>query len=549
MKYPYYLFGCLVLAFALLPANKPLYGSQQSQALNNETSGTNPTSEDVNNLYRKGMDLLRAKQYTKALQQFRLLEQSAPKLPQGTAGEGIALALMGKPQAAIAALKKSLAIDPSFWVAQRELGILYWHLNMKDQAAQELRPLARMFPNDAAVNLTLAQYDFEREHYAEALDLFSKVPAQVASEARLSLMEATAYLKTGKNKQVSEILQRLTVRPDLTIEERLQLAWLLGEVQDYKAAIRIFSSLPPNIPDKFHRDYGLALAYFEDGQYANSASTLKDLEGQGDMPPEAYSLLGVAEEKSGHTKEAYDSFRKGILTYPDKAQNYLNIAALSCQHLNYDLAVQLLTSGIQRIPGSHELVLSRGIAYTLAANFAAAEKDLNHAIIMDPQDPQGYFSLGLCLLEEGDLSKALQAFHQASERSPDDMWPHFYVAETLIQKGVEPGTPAFQQASQAVERAITLDPQFAYAYRDRAKLELEMRQTDQAVSDLEKAHGLSPQTNSITYMLAQAYMRIGKAASARKLFAEVNQKREEQSKGLRRFTLTRALVVISNRKE
>jgi tetratricopeptide (TPR) repeat protein len=501
----------------------------------------------VEEAYQKGLQLLQTKHYLEALDEFQQLEKLAPNLPQGPSGEGIALALLGKPEQAVDKLKRALAIDSSFWIARRELGILYWHQGLKELAVKELAPLAQTFPDDVAVNLILGQYNFGQKQYAKALEFFAKTPGQVARQPRLALMQADAYLKTGKNGLGSSLLEQLTLRQDLSNEQRFQLAWLLGEAQKYKAAIKIFESLPPDYPDAFHRAYGLALAYFEDGDNAQCVKTLKQIQVQGSMQAEGYSLLGVAEEKSGHTKEAYDSFRQGILDHPDNQQNYLNIATLSCQHLSYDLAVQILTSGIERIPHSHELVLSRGIAYTLKVNFSAAERDLQKAIQMAPEDPQGYFSLGLCLLEKGDLKGSVRAFEEEIAKKPKDPLPYYFVTEALIQNGAAPGTPDFTKALQAIQTALSIQPGFAHAYRDRAKLELRAGNTEKALGDLERAHTLAPEANSINYLLAQTYQRMGEHRKAQKLFAEVKEKSEKDAEDFRQDSLTKALVVISNR--
>ena len=60
--------------------------------------------EQVDAAYQRGMKLLQEKRYNDALEQFRLVEQGAPRSPQGPSGEGIALALIGKPQEAIEAV-------------------------------------------------------------------------------------------------------------------------------------------------------------------------------------------------------------------------------------------------------------------------------------------------------------------------------------------------------------------------------------------------------------------------------------------------------------
>lgn len=495
--------------------------------------------------YQKGMQLLREKRYREALEQFRLVEQQAPRNPQGLTGQGITLALMGKPQESIEVLQKALIVDPSFWVARRQLGIIYWTQGAKDLAANELEPVIRLHPDDGPVNVILGRYEFERKNYSQALAYLSRVPGQVSAEPQLSLIQAESQLKSGQTAQGIATLKGLVGRTGLSQDDRFQLAWLLGQANQFKEAIEIFSQLPSDYKDSFGRDYGLALAYFGDSQYERCITTLKELQTRGSTRPELFSLLGVAEEKSGHTKEAYDAFRQGILTNPRDARNYFNISTLACEHLNYDLAAQILTSGIELIPNSHELVLSRGIAYTLKAQFSQALQDYERAIQMAPNDPGNYAALGLSQLEAGELDNAIKSLQEASRLGPKEPRPYFFLTEALLQTGVTPGAAAFDQARQAIDSAITLDPDFAYAYLDRAKLELKAQQTDKAIADLERARAADPKSGSILYLLAQTYQRIGEKKKADDLFAQVRESSERDARDFRRTSLTQALVVIS----
>src|SRR3990170_3666417 len=74
--------------------------SDAAQALNS-------SQRQADAAYQSGMKLLREKHYEDALREFQLVQRYAPRLPQGFSGEGIALALMGKPEEAIQALKKA----------------------------------------------------------------------------------------------------------------------------------------------------------------------------------------------------------------------------------------------------------------------------------------------------------------------------------------------------------------------------------------------------------------------------------------------------------
>jgi predicted Zn-dependent protease len=182
------------------------------------------------------------------------------------------------------------------------------------------------------VNVILGQYELERKNYEKALAYFSRVPAEMAADPNLALMGAEAQLHSSEKARAEQILKGLEERPDLTAEVRFKLAWLLGQTGLSKEAVQKFNKLPPNYPDEFRRNYGLALAYFAEQDYQECVQTLKPLLGTGMTQPDIYSLLGIAEERSGHTQEAYQAFREGILKNPANTQNYLNFATLSSEH-------------------------------------------------------------------------------------------------------------------------------------------------------------------------------------------------------------------------
>ncbi len=534
--------------FAGLAASLALAGLLPAAAQTNDQAPAQVGSaarQQVRGAYQRGMELLQEKRYRDALEQFRLVQQNDPRSPQGPGGEGIALALMGKPQEAMEALKRALALDPTFWVAQRELGIVYWSENLKEEAVRELEPVITLHPDDGPVDVILGQYKFGHADYEQALTYLSRVPGQVGADPHLSLIVAEAQLKTGQTAEAGTTLKRLVGRTELTNEQSFKLAWLLGQAKLFKPAIVVFRHLPPEYPDEFRRNYGLALAYFGAEQYDQCIATLNALRARGNTRPELFGLLGVAEEKSGHTKEAYDAFKQGILADPADAQNYLNIATLACEHLSYDLAAQILTSGIERIPNSHELFLSRGIAYTLKAQFALAQRDYNRAIELAPSDAGSYLAMGLSQLEAGDLDGAVRSFERSSERDSKDALSYYFVAEALIQKGVSPGTAPFDRAKQATDAAISLDPGFAFARRDRAKLELQAKEIDRAITDLERARAADPKSSSIAYLLGQAYREKGRSSEAGELFAQMREATEQEARDFRRDSLTQTLVVIS----
>jgi tetratricopeptide (TPR) repeat protein len=539
--FSFYPIPLLVLAMLIAPS-QPQAQSRIPEHGHRTDSSSEPSADGI---YQRGMLLVQAKHYDEALGYFRRLQTQFPQSPQGFTGEGIALALMGEPQKAINILKTALLVDPDYWLARRELGILYWSEGLRQDGAEALQPLADLHPDDAPVNSILGQYELERKNYGKALAYFSRVPAEMAADPNLALMGAEAQLYSSEKTRAVRTLKGLEGRPDLTAEVRFRLAWLLGQAGLSKDAVQEFNRLPADYPDRFRHSYGLALAYFTEQDYQECVQILKPLLGTGMTQPEIYSLLGVAEERRGHTQEAYQAFREGILKNPADPQNYLNFATLSSEHQNYELAAQVLTEGITRNPQAHELLLSRGIAHTLAARFAEAKQDYQRAIEMAPGDYGVYLAMGISEQETGSLDDAVRLFREATVHEPKDPRSYCFLTETLMQRGAVPGGSDFQEAQQSINTAISLEPNFAHAYADRAKLELAQGNTKKAIVDLEHARSADPKSVQIAYALARAYQRDGDKAKADRLFREARSQSDEDAGQFAKDSLTETLAAVS----
>ena len=505
-----------------------------------------PGEQQADLAYESGMKLLREKRYREALDQFQLLEKDKPQLPQGYSGEGLALALMGRLEDATHVLSKALDIDPTFWVARRGLGIIDWQLKKKDEAANELRTIVKLFPDDSAVNAILGQYESEHGNYPQASAYFEKAKVEVAADVRLSLMAAEAHVKTGKQSRAKDILETLIANPTLTPQQRFQLGWQLGEAGDYQKSIQVLVSLPEDFPDKFERGYSIALAYYKDGQYSNCIKVLSDLKNRQIIRPELFSLLGAAEENGHNTLEAYNAFREGIYAFPTDDENYLNITTVSAAHLNYDLAAQILTSGTRLIPNDYKLYLARGVVFTLGRHLESAHADYEKALALAPNEGEVYVALGICYMDQNKFDEAAATFRQGILHQPKDALLHYFLADSLFREGISVDTPGYREALSAVESSLAFNPDFPYAYLQRARLELMRPQVDKAVEDLERARSLAPDSREISYQLAIAYRQAGRKAEAEKLFKTVSEASEKDAAEFRGGQLRDVIITLSN---
>jgi tetratricopeptide (TPR) repeat protein len=508
--------------------------------------GIGPNEQKQASLYEEGMRLLRERYYSQALEQFRQLEQFAPNLPQGYTGEGIALALSGRIEDAIPVLKKAIEIDPSYWIARRELGILDWQLHRQEEAATELTTVVKLSPNDTSVNAILGEYNFKTKNYAAAVQSFSKARAQVDMSLPLSMMYAEALIKSGHPEEATNEADRLTTTPNLDPQQQFRIAWLLGQAGAYDKAIKVFSALPPDFPDPFGRDYGIALAYYQDGKYANCIQLLTTLKQRGVVRGELFSLLGAAEELSGHQAQAEAAFKEGIDRFPNKGDNYLDSATLAVKDQNYAAAANLLTAGLQQIPQNYKLFLTRGVVYSLQGNLNKAQADYESAIALAPTESNPYVGLGICFMDQNQYSAAADILRGAIQKGLADVKLNYFLVDALFRQGLTASSPQYQEALNTVESSIKLDPTFPFSYLQRGKLRLMAKHLPETIDDLEHAQKLQPDSTAITYQLATAYRLAGRTEESNKLFAQIANATKLQDAEFRRSTLMGVMGSISN---
>jgi tetratricopeptide (TPR) repeat protein len=501
--------------------------------------------------YEAATRLLHEGRYSAALEQFQLEERYAPGLPQGATGEGIALALLGRLTEAQEALNRALEIDPSDWLPRRERGIVEWQLGQKDQAARDLQQVATLFPSDEPVHSVLAQYELEKKDYSKAARYFAAAPGELARHPALKLMAAEALLKSGRLDEAKVQLAALHDQSSLTPDERFRLGWLLGQAQEYQEAIQVFDSMPVDYREKLKVSYGIALAYFEEGNYPQCISILKRYTSPGAKDAAALSLLGVAEEKNGQTEDAYHSFAQGIELFPTDDESYLDIATLSAVHLNYDLPLPLVSRGIQKIPGDYKLFLTRGLLRDLKGQHAMALADYQRALALAPEQASIYVARAICYEDENRYGEAVATLENAVQRKVQDVLVYYFLADALFREGVAPNSPRFEQAQSAVAAGLSLDPSYAFMYMERAKLESMAGSTQDAILDLEHARRLEPEAPSILYQLAMAYRQAGQPTEANRLLVSVvaGNKKERENERVRTLEGIMAGVSSKNRTE
>lgn len=107
------------------------------------------------------------------------------------------------------------------------------------------------------------------------------------------------------------------------------------------------------------------------------------------------------------------------------------------------------------------------------------------------------------------------------------------LGEALLRSGVTPGQPEFDEARNALEKAVAERSNYPSSQLSLGKLYLTAGRLDDAITHLEIARQLNPGNPAIYSNLAIAYRKQGKLSQAQDALATLAKLNEAQAEKIR----------------
>ncbi len=123
--------------------------------------------------------------------------------------------------------------------------------------------------------------------------------------------------------------------------------------------------------------------------------------------------------------------------------------------------------------------------------------------------------MGHCHFEQKRYLEAAGDFSACVACGPDNAWSHFNRALALARAG------RLLDAKASYNRAIELDPALVEARVNRALVELELDQTEQALADLRTAVAAGHHEPGVLAALGETLARLGRRDEAETMFGEL----------------------------
>lgn len=337
-----------------------------------------------------------------------------------------------------------------------------------------------------------------------------------------TFVEVESLLERKDYQGAKDLLRSLGTCPQLSPIQQFNVGWLYGKAHDLPDALKMFKSVQSDVPDRLTHGYAIALTEFELGQYQTSVDTLIALRSKGIFDVKCADLLGVAYSKLGRYQDAYIVMAENLRQNASSPYAYFNLITLFVDTGELNKAALVADKAVSALPQNPEALAMRGSIELSQSKIEDAYRDFTSAAKLSPRDADPPFFMALADYRRSKFEEAVQVLRNAIGSGIVDSDLHYLLAECLIRiEGSDPATVLSE-----LDRAIQLNPTSASARVLRGERLIEAGHPQDAIADLKIARELesNPERDArnATYLLARAYVAVGKRDEAKLLFAQLS---------------------------
>ena len=234
-----------------------------------------------------------------------------------------------------------------------------------------------------------------------------------------------SHYKQGQYaKAIEEFEQIVKTHPDYESGHRI-----LGDsylrLKNYKKAIEAFENALQLQSDHYISYFGLALAFYNSGQFRNAVSILLKGEAQAGSPREQYQLYqtrGSAYYNIREFDRAIADLQTAISIQRGNFKDLLQLGISYYQTNAFEKAQEYLSQAVSLSPDSAEakqylarLQFQQGINAIESNQYQKAADLLTNYVSSYPEDADGWYNLGLAQLFIPDLEMAEEALLKSTE--------------------------------------------------------------------------------------------------------------------------------------
>ena len=492
--------------------------------------------EAVEGYFLRGMAHARALDRAKAQSDFEQVVHFAPKTAFAQTARAATLLSNGDADGAIDTATQAIGLEPGNASAHLVRGAA--HLGKRDtpRALSDLDRAISLDPSPPMAYINRGGVHLLRGDTELALADYNEAIRRDPNLAQAYLARATYWRGRDEGRAIADYDMALRLKADFADALSGRAAahvqrrnWDLA-IADLDRALKIDGARAA--------DYVLkGRAYGERREWDRAIADFTRAIALGERTALTYIYRGAAYDAKYDYDRAIADYAEALRLEPSNARA---IAARGLAHFNkgnFDAALFDLSETLKREPSNDVVLLTRAMVYSAKSEPARAIADLDMLIKRDGKNAAAYLQRGTVLLKQSELDRAIADLTQAATLGantrevladayyqrglarfkadkPDgaivDFSEAIRLAPTLRQAFFERGR-AFakrKDTSMAINdfgEAIRLQPSAA-AYSNRGLLQLEAKNYDRAIADLDEALSRDKEDKYAVYGRGTAYL-------------------------------------------
>jgi tetratricopeptide (TPR) repeat protein len=318
-------------------------------------------------------------------------------------------------------IQQALKIRPDWdkaLIFQAQISVFSGDLNT---AKSLLKEASDKYPDNNKIKKLLAQVLIKSEEYQEAGEVYQSIiladPKDFESQFALGLV----YLQLEQDEQAEDIFKKLLEQP----EWQYQAGFYLGKIEEkrghIKKALAWFDKVTDG-PLVFESGLSAIALQAKDKQYNDASFRLSTLQTR--FPKQKLRILLVQAELYSQQKqyeEAFNLLTKALADSPDQKELLYTRALIAERIGKPDIVEVDLKKILVMEPDNVEALNALG--YTLLSKpgrYAEAEKYLQHALRLQPNEAVVIDSYGWLQFKLGNNEKALEYLQRAYEKQQEN---------------------------------------------------------------------------------------------------------------------------------
>jgi Flp pilus assembly protein TadD len=337
-------------------------------------------------------------------------EGTATQNPAALFAQGQEALKSGNLEAAEAAFRGVLALDPRSGAAYSNLGVIAMRRKEWDKAITLLRKAETLAPTMTGIRLNMGLAEYRRGNYRAAISPLVSVLREQPDSEQARYLLGLCQVFTKHNAEAVEVLEPLwsTKSNDVLYLYLIDIAAVESGQKDLDE--KILNQMVRVGGDTAEYHLILGKAFLNRYDVSESKTELELAATINPNLPFLHMNLGIAYMRSADYDRAEAEFRKDIELEPDLADDYEQLGVLFSRMQKDEDAEKSFRDALKRDEKNDGAYLGLAKLYRKRGRLGEALKMVDEALRLSPENDEGHYLKGRILLSLGREKEARGEF-------------------------------------------------------------------------------------------------------------------------------------------